>query len=154
MNSETLLSGESGSPYSPIQPQSSNFKHDKDSLDLLEQLSSWKESPENPIQSAITGTLSPQGIVVPASALQQGNVTMATVAGGAVYQPVTVVTPQGQVVTQALSPGTIRIQNSQVCSVLHIVICECKEVWNGASPPTFSQDSSLLQCYSLKTLQK
>nr|XP_020639588.1 homeobox protein PKNOX1 isoform X1 [Pogona vitticeps]XP_020639589.1 homeobox protein PKNOX1 isoform X1 [Pogona vitticeps]XP_020639590.1 homeobox protein PKNOX1 isoform X1 [Pogona vitticeps] len=114
MNSETLLSGESGSPYSPIQPQSSNFKHDKDSLDLLEQLSSWKESPENPIQSAITGTLSPQGIVVPASALQQGNVTMATVAGGAVYQPVTVVTPQGQVVTQALSPGTIRIQNSQL----------------------------------------
>ncbi|XP_044803391.1 homeobox protein PKNOX1 isoform X3 [Bubalus bubalis] len=66
------------------------------------------------IQSAITGTLSPQGIVVPASALQQGNVTMATVAGGAVYQPVTVVTPQGQVVTQALSPGTIRIQNSQL----------------------------------------
>lgn len=33
------------------------------------------------IQSAISGTLSPQGIVVPASALQQGNVTMATVAG-------------------------------------------------------------------------
>ncbi|XP_044606738.1 homeobox protein PKNOX1 isoform X3 [Equus asinus] len=66
------------------------------------------------IQSAITGTLGPQGIVVPASALQQGNVTMATVAGGTVYQPVTVVTPQGQVVTQALSPGTIRIQNSQL----------------------------------------
>ncbi|XP_056653070.1 homeobox protein PKNOX1 isoform X6 [Monodelphis domestica] len=69
---------------------------------------------EKQIQSAITGTLSPQGIVVPASALQQGNVTMATVAGGTVYQPVTVVTPQGQVVTQALSPGTIRIQNSQL----------------------------------------
>lgn len=31
--------------------------------------------------SAIAGTLSPQGIMVPASALQQGNVTMATVAG-------------------------------------------------------------------------
>ncbi|XP_042529531.1 homeobox protein PKNOX1-like, partial [Dipodomys spectabilis] len=87
MNSETLLSGEPGSPYSPVQSQ---------------------------VQSAITGTLSPQGIVVPASALQQGNVTMATVAGGTVYQPVTVVTPQGQVVTQALSPGTIRIQNSQL----------------------------------------
>ncbi|XP_066475717.1 homeobox protein PKNOX1 isoform X5 [Tiliqua scincoides] len=75
------------------------------------------EDPETdnlPIQSAITGTLSPQGIMVPASALQQGNVTMATVAGGTVYQPVTVVTPQGQVVTQALSPGTIRIQNSQL----------------------------------------
>ncbi|RLW07603.1 hypothetical protein DV515_00003536 [Chloebia gouldiae] len=88
MNSETLLSGEPGSPYSPVQSQQ--------------------------IPSAIAGTLSPQGIVVPASALQQGNVTMATVAGGTVYQPVTVVTPQGQVVTQALSPGTIRIQNSQL----------------------------------------
>ncbi|KAJ7416609.1 hypothetical protein BTVI_35145 [Pitangus sulphuratus] len=88
MNSETLLSGEPGSPYSPVQSQQ--------------------------IPSAIAGTLSPQGIMVPASALQQGNVTMATVAGGTVYQPVTVVTPQGQVVTQALSPGTIRIQNSQL----------------------------------------
>ncbi|XP_015738877.1 homeobox protein PKNOX1 isoform X1 [Coturnix japonica] len=88
MNSETLLSGEPGSPYSPVQSQQ--------------------------MPSAIAGTLSPQGIVVPASALQQGNVTMATVAGGTVYQPVTVVTPQGQVVTQTLSPGTIRIQNSQL----------------------------------------
>ena len=32
-------------------------------------------------QSAIAGTLSPQGIVVPAPALPQGSVTMATVAG-------------------------------------------------------------------------
>ncbi|XP_060054772.1 homeobox protein PKNOX1 isoform X2 [Erinaceus europaeus] len=87
MNSETLLSGEPGGPYSPVQAQ---------------------------MPSAITGTLSPQGIVVPASALQQGNVTMAAVAGGAVYQPVTVVTPQGQVVTQTLSPSAIRIQNSQL----------------------------------------
>ncbi|XP_069491761.1 homeobox protein PKNOX1 isoform X2 [Ambystoma mexicanum] len=87
MNSETLLSSDSGSPYSPVQPQQ--------------------------IHSTI-GSLSAQGIVVPASALQQGNVTMATMSGGTVYQPVTVVTPQGQVVTQALSPGTIRIQNSQL----------------------------------------
>lgn len=36
------------------------------------------------------------------------------VSGGTVYQPVTVVTPQGQMVTQALSPGTIRVQNNQV----------------------------------------
>ncbi|XP_028836125.1 homeobox protein PKNOX1 isoform X2 [Denticeps clupeoides] len=93
MNSETLLSGEPGSPYSPVQTQTS---------------------------SSFTSALSPQGIVVPASALQQGNVTVTTVnpaqvvAGGTVYQPVTVVTPQGQVVTQALSPGTIRIQNTQL----------------------------------------
>ncbi|XP_035250556.1 homeobox protein PKNOX1-like isoform X1 [Anguilla anguilla] len=103
MNSETLLSGEPGSPYSPTQTQTS---------------------------SSFTGTLSPQGIMVPASALQQGNVTVTTVnptqvvagmspwhtthAGGTVYQPVTVVTPQGQVVTQAISPGTIRIQNTQL----------------------------------------
>lgn len=38
------------------------------------------------------------------------------------YQPVTVVTPQGQVVTQALSPGTIRVQNNQVC------VCVCESV--------------------------
>ncbi|TFK12440.1 Homeobox protein PKNOX1 [Platysternon megacephalum] len=88
MNSETLLRGEPGSPYSPV--------------------------PLQQIQSAIVGTQSPHGIMVPALALQQGNVTMETVAGGTVYQPVTVVTPQGQVVTQALSPGTIRIQNSQL----------------------------------------
>ncbi|MBN3290972.1 PKNX1 protein, partial [Polypterus senegalus] len=93
MNSETLLSGDPGSPYSPVQSQASG---------------------------TFTGTLSPQGIVVPASALQQGNVTVTTVnpaqvvAGGTVYQPVTVVTPQGQVVTQTLSPGTIRIQNTQL----------------------------------------
>lgn len=36
------------------------------------------------------------------------------VSGGTVYQPVTVVTPQGQMMTQALSPGTIRVQNNQV----------------------------------------
>lgn len=100
MNSETLLSGEPGGPYSP--------------------------GPAQQVQGALAGALSPQGIVVPASALQQGNVAMAAVAGGTVYQPVTVVTPQGQVVTQALSPGTIRIQNSQLqlqlnqdLSVLH-----------------------------------
>lgn len=42
--------------------------------------------------------------------------------GGTVYQPVTVVTPQGQVVTQALSPGTIRVQNNQV-----VHLCDCSE---------------------------
>uniref|UniRef100_H3CF45 Pbx/knotted 1 homeobox 1.1 n=1 Tax=Tetraodon nigroviridis TaxID=99883 RepID=H3CF45_TETNG len=100
MNSETLLSGDLGSPYSPVQGQDG------------------VSAPQTP--SSMSGSLSPHGqIVVPASALQQGNVTMTAVnptqvvAGGTVYQPVTVVTPQGQVVTQALSPGTIRVQNNQ-----------------------------------------
>uniref|UniRef100_A0A671TNE4 Pbx/knotted 1 homeobox 1.1 n=1 Tax=Sparus aurata TaxID=8175 RepID=A0A671TNE4_SPAAU len=99
MNSETLLSGDPGSPYSPVTGQTT---------------------------SSISGTISPQGqIVVPASALQQGNVTVTAVnptqvvAGGTVYQPVTVVTPQGQVVTQALSPGTIRVQNNQLQLQFH-----------------------------------
>ncbi|XP_068122432.1 homeobox protein PKNOX1 isoform X2 [Hyperolius riggenbachi] len=83
MNSETLLSGDSSGPYSPV-------------------------------SSGLSGALSPQGIMVPASAIQQGNVAVATVAGGTVYQPVTVVTPQGQVVAQAISPANIRIQNSQL----------------------------------------
>ncbi|XP_053311417.1 homeobox protein PKNOX1 isoform X2 [Spea bombifrons] len=68
----------------------------------------------SPVQSGLGGALSSPGIMVPATALQQGNVAVATVSGGTVYQPVTVVTPQGQVVAQALSPGTIRIQNSQL----------------------------------------
>lgn len=34
--------------------------------------------------------------------------------GGAVYQPVTLVTPQGHVMAQAISPSKIHIQNSQV----------------------------------------
>ncbi|NP_001089851.1 uncharacterized protein LOC734917 [Xenopus laevis] len=77
-------------------------------------LSGEAAGPYSPVQSGISGALSSQGIVVPASALQQGNVAVATVAGGTVYQPVTVVTPQGQLVAQALSPGTIRFQNSQL----------------------------------------
>ncbi|XP_038852966.1 homeobox protein PKNOX1-like isoform X2 [Salvelinus namaycush] len=95
MNSETLLSGgETDSPCSPVQIQTS---------------------------SPLTGTLSPQGIVMSASTLQQGNVTLTTVnsagqvlAGGTVYQPITVVTPQGQVVGQAISPQTIRINNTHL----------------------------------------
>ncbi|XP_026232382.1 homeobox protein PKNOX1.1 isoform X2 [Anabas testudineus] len=109
MNSETLLSGEPGSPYSPVQGQAQSFSPTK------------TQTP-----SSLSGTINPQGqIVVPASALQQGNVTVTAVnptqvvAGGTVYQPVTVVTPQGQVVTQALSPGTIRVQNNQLQLQFH-----------------------------------
>ncbi|KAM4731589.1 LOW QUALITY PROTEIN: homeobox protein PKNOX1.1 [Anableps anableps] len=109
MNSETLLSGDPGSPYSPVQGQTQNFSPTK------------TQTP-----SSISGTISPQGqIVVPASALQQGNVTVTAVnptqvvTGSTVYQPVTVVTPQGQVVTQALSPGTIRVQNNQLQLQFH-----------------------------------
>ncbi|KAI4805259.1 hypothetical protein KUCAC02_009885 [Chaenocephalus aceratus] len=121
MNSETLLSGDPGSPYSPVQGQVQGFSPIK-----------------TPTPSSISGTISPQGqIVVPASALQQGNVTVTAVnptqlvagmspwhtttppSGGTVYQPVTVVTPQGQVVTQALSPGTIRVQNNQLQLQFH-----------------------------------
>ncbi|XP_028292268.1 homeobox protein PKNOX1.1 isoform X2 [Gouania willdenowi] len=109
MNSETLLSGDPGSPYSPMQGQAPSFSPTK------------TQTP-----SSLSGTISPQGqIVVPASALQQGNVTVTAVnpnqvvAGGTVYQPVTVVTPQGQVVTQTLSPGTLRVQNNQLQLQFH-----------------------------------
>ncbi|XP_037344161.1 homeobox protein PKNOX1.1 isoform X1 [Pungitius pungitius] len=123
MNSETLLSGDPGSPYSPVQGQVQGFSPTK--------------TPVWTTPSSISGTISPQGqIVVPASALQQGNVTVTAVnpnqvvagmspwhttppSGGTVYQPVTVVTPQGQVVTQALSPGTIRVQNNQLQLQFH-----------------------------------
>lgn len=109
MNSETLLSADPGSPYSPVPGQAQGFSPVK-----------------TPTPNSLSGTISPQGqIMVPASALQQGNVTVTAVnptqmvAGGTVYQPVTVVTPQGQVVTQALSPGTIRVQNNQLQLQFH-----------------------------------
>ncbi|KAM9763817.1 homeobox protein PKNOX2 isoform 2-T4 [Dama dama] len=80
-----------------------------DNLDLLQ------NSPNS--MSGVSNN--PQGIVVPASALQQGNIAMTTVnsqvvSGGALYQPVTMVTSQGQVVTQAIPQGAIQIQNTQV----------------------------------------
>ncbi|XP_008325985.2 homeobox protein PKNOX1 isoform X2 [Cynoglossus semilaevis] len=109
MNSETLLSGEPCSPYSPVQGQVQSFSQAKS---------------QN--TSSIPGTVSPHGqIVVPTSSLQQGNVTVSAVnpthvvPGGTVYQPVTVVTPQGQVVTQTLSPRTIHVQNNQLQLQFH-----------------------------------
>ncbi|XP_007233117.3 homeobox protein PKNOX1.1 isoform X1 [Astyanax mexicanus] len=87
MNSETLLSGEPGSPYSSMQ---------------------------TPTPNSFSSSMSPQGLVVP-----QGNVTVTTgntsqtLAGGAFYQPVTVLSPEGRVVAQGLSPSTLRIQNPQ-----------------------------------------
>ncbi|XP_040586233.1 homeobox protein PKNOX2 isoform X2 [Mesocricetus auratus] len=80
-----------------------------DNLDLLQ------NSPNS--MSGVSNN--PQGIVVPASALQQGNIAMTTVnsqvvSGGALYQPVTMVTSQGQVVTQAIPQGAIQIQSTQV----------------------------------------
>ncbi|NXE57463.1 PKNX2 protein, partial [Casuarius casuarius] len=61
----------------------------------------------------------PPGIVVPAAALPPGNLAMSTgsspaVPGGALYQPVTMVTSQGQVLAQAIAPGALQIPNAQV----------------------------------------
>ncbi|XP_017546984.1 homeobox protein PKNOX1.1 isoform X5 [Pygocentrus nattereri] len=83
----------------------------------------FSEDPElDNLTPSFSSTMSPQGIVVPASALQHGSVTMTTAntqqvlagpPGSTVYQPVTVLTPEGHVVTQGLSPSTLRFQNSQ-----------------------------------------
>ncbi|CAH2320358.1 homeobox PKNOX2 isoform X1 [Pelobates cultripes] len=105
MHSDNLLRNDLGNSYSPNQP--ANSLHSQDML---------QSSPNS--MSGLTNN--PQGIVVPASALQQGNLSMTTVnspqvvSGGALYQPVAMVTSQGQVVTQALTQGAIQIQNAQV----------------------------------------
>ncbi|XP_063292823.1 homeobox protein PKNOX2 isoform X3 [Pelobates fuscus] len=104
MHSDNLLRNDLGNSYSPNQP--ANSLHSQDML---------QSSPNS--MSGLTNN--PQGIVVPASALQQGNLSMTTVnspqvvSGGALYQPVAMVTSQGQVVTQALTQGAIQIQNAQ-----------------------------------------
>ncbi|NWH99800.1 PKNX2 protein, partial [Tichodroma muraria] len=62
----------------------------------------------------------PPGIVVPAAALPPGNLAMGTggsspaVPGGALYQPVAMVTSQGQVLAQAITPGALQIPSAQV----------------------------------------
>ncbi|NXV80583.1 PKNX2 protein, partial [Atlantisia rogersi] len=63
----------------------------------------------------------PPGIVVPAAALPPGNLAMSAGSGspavpgsGALYQPVTMVTSQGQVLAQAIAPGALQIPNTQV----------------------------------------
>ncbi|XP_075695339.1 homeobox protein PKNOX2 isoform X5 [Rhinoderma darwinii] len=104
MHSDNLLRNDLGGPYSPNQP--SNSIHTQDLL---------QNSP-NPLSGLSNNS---QGIVVPSSALQQSGLSMTTVnssqvvSGGALYQPVTMVTSQGQVVTQAIPQGAIQIQNAQ-----------------------------------------
>ncbi|NXU51272.1 PKNX2 protein, partial [Turnix velox] len=63
----------------------------------------------------------PPGIVVPAAALPPANLAMSSatggspaVPGGALYQPVTMVTSQGQVLAQAMAPGSLPLPNAQV----------------------------------------
>lgn len=52
----------------------------------------------------------------------QGTPQLVVSSGGALYQPVTMVTSQGQVVTQAIPQGAIQIQNTQVsvCRCVHL----------------------------------
>ncbi|XP_073459674.1 homeobox protein PKNOX2 isoform X3 [Aquarana catesbeiana] len=104
MHSDNLLRNDLGGPYSPN--QASNSLHTQDLL---------QNSPN--AMSVLSNN--PQGIVVPSSTLQQSSLSMTTVnssqvvSGGALYQPVTMVTSQGQVVTQAIPQGAIQIQNAQ-----------------------------------------
>ncbi|XP_032905394.1 homeobox protein PKNOX2 isoform X2 [Amblyraja radiata] len=97
MHSDNLLRNDLGGPYSPTA--------------VTHTLPS-QSSPSS--LTTITNAVNSQGIVVPTSALQ-GNAAMPTqvVTGGTIYQPVTMVTSQGQVVTQAIPQGTIQIQNTQ-----------------------------------------
>ncbi|XP_059494995.1 homeobox protein PKNOX2 isoform X3 [Stegostoma tigrinum] len=98
MHSDNLLRNDLGGPYSPT---------------AVSHALPVQNSPDS--LTTINNAVNSQGIVVPTSALQPGNAAMATqvVTGGTIYQPVTMVTSQGQVVTQAIPQGTIQIQNTQ-----------------------------------------
>nr|XP_040037839.1 homeobox protein PKNOX2 isoform X2 [Gasterosteus aculeatus aculeatus]XP_040037840.1 homeobox protein PKNOX2 isoform X2 [Gasterosteus aculeatus aculeatus] len=105
MHSDNLLRNDLGGPYSPSHT----------SLNMQQELIQTS----SPSMTSVSSSVNPSGILVPAGGLQQGNVAMTTinsqvVSGGTLYQPVAMVTSQGQVLTQALPPGTIQIQNSQV----------------------------------------
>uniref|UniRef100_A0A671NHW2 Homeobox protein PKNOX2-like n=1 Tax=Sinocyclocheilus anshuiensis TaxID=1608454 RepID=A0A671NHW2_9TELE len=105
MHSDNLLRNDLGGPYSPSQ---TNLGLQQD---LLQNSS--------PSLTSVSSTVNPSGIVVPAGSLQQNNVAMTTinsqvVSGGTLYQPVAMLTSQGQVLTQGLPQGTIQIQNNQI----------------------------------------
>ncbi|XP_059400841.1 homeobox protein PKNOX2 isoform X2 [Carassius carassius] len=105
MHSDNLLRNDLDGPYSPSQ---TNLGLQQD---LLQSTS--------PSLTSVSSMVTPSGIVVPAGSLQQNNVAMTTinsqvVSGGTLYQPVTMVTSHGQVLTQGLPQGTIQIQNNQV----------------------------------------
>ncbi|XP_056096160.1 homeobox protein PKNOX2-like isoform X1 [Rhinichthys klamathensis goyatoka] len=105
MHSDNLLRNDLGGPYSPSQ---TNLGLQQDLLHN-----------SSPSLTSVSSTINPSGIVVPAGSLQQNNVAMTTinsqvVSGGTLYQPVAMLTSQGQVLTQGLPQGTIQIQNNQV----------------------------------------
>ncbi|XP_043937149.1 homeobox protein PKNOX2 isoform X2 [Protopterus annectens] len=103
MHSDNLLRNDLGASYSPI--QSSLSLHSQDILQT---------------SSGTTVSSSTQGVMVPATGGQHENVAMRKVSsphvltGGTLYQPITMVTSQGQVVTQGIPQGTLHTQNSQV----------------------------------------
>ncbi|KGL82455.1 Homeobox protein PKNOX2 [Tinamus guttatus] len=108
MHSDNLLRNDLGGPYSPSQA----------SLNLHPQVKFRKKrshksgagsSPavpgiggkwRNPEKGGISGAVSPPPAPFPT--------------GGALYQPVTMVTSQGQVLAQAIAPGALQIPNAQV----------------------------------------
>ncbi|KAM8795619.1 homeobox protein PKNOX2 [Eudromia elegans] len=104
MHSDNLLRNDLGGPYSPS--QASLNLHPQE---MLQSSPAALPPASNP----------PPGIVVPAAALPPGNLAMSagsspSVPGGALYQPVTMVTSQGQVLAQAIAPGALQIPNAQV----------------------------------------
>lgn len=66
--------------------------------------------------------------------------------GGTLYQPVAMVTSQGQVLTQALPPGTIQIQNSQVKE------SDCRMIWRTHLLSVSALTTSSRICYYKKHL--
>uniref|UniRef100_A0A8C6LAL7 Pbx/knotted 1 homeobox 2 n=1 Tax=Nothobranchius furzeri TaxID=105023 RepID=A0A8C6LAL7_NOTFU len=105
MHSDNLLRNDLGGPYSPSHTD----------LNMQQELIQASSTS----LTSVSSSANPSGIVVPTGGLQQGAVTMTTinsqiVSGGTLYQPVAMVTSHAQVLTQALPPGPIQIQNSQV----------------------------------------
>ncbi|KAK2823471.1 hypothetical protein Q7C36_020071 [Tachysurus vachellii] len=101
MHSDNLLRNDLGGPYSP--------SHTSLQQDMMQTSSSSL--------SSVSSSVNSSGIA--ACSLPQSNVNMTSinsqvVSGGALYQPVAMVTSQGQVLTQTLQQGTIQLQNTQV----------------------------------------
>ncbi|XP_043937150.1 homeobox protein PKNOX2 isoform X3 [Protopterus annectens] len=125
MHSDNLLRNDLGASYSPIQ---SSLSLHSQGLTTLRNIG-WPTKGGRPCSSTsgdilqtssgTTVSSSTQGVMVPATGGQHENVAMRKVSsphvltGGTLYQPITMVTSQGQVVTQGIPQGTLHTQNSQ-----------------------------------------
>ncbi|KFQ15063.1 Homeobox protein PKNOX2, partial [Leptosomus discolor] len=112
MHSDNLLRNDLGGPYSP-NPSSISL-HPQEMLQSSPAALPPASNPPPGIVVGTTGDTGKGGGCVEKSGGFRAPPRAFSSLGGALYQPVTMVTSQGQVLAQAIAPGALQIPNAQV----------------------------------------